>query len=212
MKKFNEFRIKALIKLYKYLYVVISRFAKKNNNNIHPKHRLMNYHQFFIDNIEKNSSVLDVGCGNGSLTYDLAKKARKVVAIDFDKKSIQNAIKRFNKNNISYILGDATKYEFEEIFDYIILSNLLEHIKNRSEFLNKIKKLGQILLIRVPTLNRSWLPLYIKELGLDYRLDQTHFIEYTYDTFQEEMESAGLKILSYSIQFGEIWARIGSNY
>jgi len=51
----------------------------------------------------------------------------------------------------------------------------------------------------------------MKELGLDYRLDKTHYIEYTYDTFLEEIESAGLKILSYSIQFGEIWARIGSN-
>ena len=60
-------------------------------------------------------------------------------------------------------------------------------------------------------INHSWVPLYMKELGLDYRLDKTHYIEYTYDTFLEEIESAGLKILSYSIQFGEIWARIGSN-
>jgi len=51
---------------------------------------------------------LDIGCGNGSLTYDLAKKARKVVAIDFNRKSIQNAIKRFNKDNIRYIVGEAT--------------------------------------------------------------------------------------------------------
>ena len=211
MKKFNEFQIKALIKLYKHLYVVIARLASKYNNNIHPKHRLMNYHQFFIDNIEKNSNVLDIGCGNGSLTYDLAKKARKVVAIDFDKNSIQNAIKRFNKGNIRYIVGDATNHKFEEIFDYIILSNVLEHIKNRSEFLNKIKKLGQFLIIRVPMVNRSWITLYIKELGMDYRLDQTHYIEYTYETFQKEIESAGLKILNYSIQFGEIWAKIGPN-
>jgi len=211
MKKFNKFRIKALIKLYKYLYVVISRFAKKNNNNIHPKHSLMNYHQFFMDNIENDSKVLDIGCGDGSLTYDLAKKARKVVAIDFDKNSIKNAIKRFNNDNIRYIVGDATKYQFEEIFDYTILSNVLEHIKNRSEFLNKIKKLGQFLIIRVPMVNRSWITLYIKELGMDYRLDQTHYIEYTHETFQKEIESAGLKVLNYSIQFGEIWARIGSN-
>lgn len=211
MKKFNEFRIKSLIKLYKHLYVDIARLASKCNNNIHPKHRLMNYHQFFIDNIERNSNVLDIGCGNGSLTYDLAKKAQKVVAIDFDKNSIQNAIKRFNKDNIRYIIGDATKYKFEEIFDYIILSNVLEHIKNRSEFLNKIKKIGQFLIIRVPMVNRSWITLYIKELGMDYRLDQTHYIEYTYETFQKEIESAGLKILNYSIQFGEIWARIGPN-
>ena len=108
MKKFKYYIIKSLVKLYKYLYRVITHLAVKYNNNIHPKHRLMNYHQFFIDNIVIDSNVLDIGCGNGNLTYDLAKKARKVVAIDFNRKSIQNAIKRFNKDNIRYIVGEAT--------------------------------------------------------------------------------------------------------
>jgi len=208
MKKFNEFQIKALIKLYKHLYVVIARLASKYNNNIHPKHRLMNYHQFFIDNIEKNSNVLDIGCGNGSLTYDLAKKARKVVAIDFDKNSIQNAIKRFNKGNIRYIVGDATKYKFEEFFDYIILSNVLEHIKERKQLLLKIKHFAKYLLIRVPMISRGWLPLYKKEMGFDYRLDSSHYVEYTFESFNNEIESVGLKIISYVINFGEIWAKI----
>ena len=57
-------------------------------------------------------------------------------------------------------------------------------------------------------INRDWFPLYEKELGLEYRLDMTHYIEYTYDSFKEEMDVAGLKIISYSVQFGEIWAKI----
>ena len=57
-------------------------------------------------------------------------------------------------------------------------------------------------------INRSWLPLYIKELGYDYRLDSDHYIEYTLDSFKKEIETSGLNIESYSIQFGEIWAKI----
>jgi hypothetical protein len=39
-------------------------------------------------------------------------------------------------------------------------------------------------------------------------MDKTHYIEYTIESFTEEIESAGLKIISNSIQFGEIWAKI----
>lgn len=61
-------------------------------------------------------------------------------------------------------------------------------------------------LIRVPLINRSWLSIYKKELGIEYRLSKSHYIEYTLQSFKNEIESAGFKICSYSIQFGEIWA------
>jgi hypothetical protein len=61
-------------------------------------------------------------------------------------------------------------------------------------------------------LNRDWLPLYKKKLGLFYFCDETHYTEYTLESFKEEMEKAGLKIESYSIQFGEIWAVVKNNH
>ena len=192
-----------------FLYRVISHISSKIEGNIHPKHRIMNYHQYFIENIEESSKILDIGCGIGALTYDIAKKARNVVAIDIRKDFIEIATKRFNLSNIRYVLGDALNYEFNETFDYIVLSNVLEHIKNRIEFLKRIKGIAKYILIRVPLINRSWLTLYKKELGVEYRLSNDHYIEYTYNSFQEEIESAGMKVLSYSIQYGEIWAKIG---
>ena len=54
-------------------------------------------------------------------------------------------------------------------------------------------------------INRDWITLYKKELGVEYRLDKTHYIEYTLESFKKELEKAELKIQNYSIQFGEIW-------
>jgi len=88
----------------------------------------------------------------------------------------------------------------------IILSNVLEHLKNRIEFLSKIKKLAPKILIRVPMLNRDWITLYKKELGIEYRLDPSHYIEYTLESFEKELQKVGLSLKNYSIQFGEIWA------
>jgi len=42
------------------------------------------------------------------------------------------------------------------------------------------------------------------------RLDKSHHTEYTLESFKKEIESAGLKLQFYSIQFGEIWAKCES--
>lgn len=212
MLKLNKFLIKIYIVLYNNLYHKISKISTKLNNGIHPKHRLMDYHKFFIDNIRKNSKVLDIGCGIGSLTYDIAKKARKVIGIDINRDFIKIAKSKFNRVNIKYLIGDATKYEFQDHYDYVILSNIFEHVKNRKSFLNNLKKITNVFLIRVPLINRSWLSLYTRELGLDYRLDRAHYVEYTIESFEKEIKSANLKILVHTIQFGEIWAVIESNF
>lgn len=193
-------------------YKVISFLAIKENNGIHPKHRILNYHQFFLDNISENDLVLDIGCGNGSVAYDIAKKAKKITGIDISQKNIETAEKRFKKENLEYIVGDATIYNFSEKFDAIILSNVLEHIENRVDFLGKISKLSQKILIRVPMITRDWLAVYKKEKGLEYRLDRSHFIEYSEEEFKKEMEQAGLKIESIFSKFGELYAVCKSNF
>lgn len=208
MGNFNLFLIKKIIKLYDYLYYRINVLATRISKGVHPKHKIMKYHEWFLNNIDSHSKILDVGCGIGALTYDLSKKADKIIAIDISQKSIDFAQKRYYSDNIIFMKADINEFKFDEKFDYIILSSVLEHIKDRKSFLRKFKTLSNYILIRVPMINRSWLTLYKKDLGLDYRRDRTHFIEYTLDSFMEEMSNANLKIISYSIQFGEIWAKI----
>ena len=204
--RMNNIFLKFFLKLEGYSYRKIDSLSILVNGGVHPKHEIMKYHDFFVENIKSGSSVLDIGCGIGAVAFDVAKKAKKVVAVDLDKKNLDIASKKFSVKNIEYVYADATTYNFKEKFDYIILSNVLEHIDKRVEFLKKIKKLAPIILIRVPMINRDWLTLYRKEMGLPYLSDNGHFTEYTLETFQEEMKQADLKIKKYSIQFGEIWA------
>jgi len=198
--------IKFLLIIDNKIYGSISKYAVMMEKGIHPKHRLMKYHDFFLKNIRPGDIVLDVGCGNGSVAYDIANKAESVVGIDIDGNKIGDAKKYFLMDNIEYICGDIISWSFKQKFDVIILSNVLEHIEDRGGLLKKIGKLGSKFLIRVPMINRSWVALYKKELGIEYRLDNTHKIEYTIESFTEELEQSGLKINNYSIQFGEIWA------
>ncbi len=200
--------LKILTNLNNLTYRSISSLAIRANNGIHPKHEILNYHDFFLKNISNNDTVLDIGCGNGFVAYDVSQKAKKVIAIDIIEKNIKQAKEKFSHENLTYILGDATKFNFKEKINVIILSNVLEHIERRIEFLKKIKALAPKILIRVPLITRDWLAVYKKQQGFEYRLDETHFIEYTEEEFKEEMEKAGLSIDKYYIKFGELYAII----
>lgn len=198
--------IKSLLSIHTFLGKVIDVALIKANDGLHPKHHLMRYYEFFLDHIDKEGVVLDIGCGNGFVASQIASKAKKVTGIDTDQANITQAKKQHSRENINYVLGDATSYDFQEQYDAVVLSNVLEHIKDRVTFLNKVKLLSDTVLIRVPMLDRDWLPLYRKSLGMFYFCDSTHFTEYTFHSFQEEMGASGLKIESYTIRFGEIWA------
>ncbi len=198
--------VRTLLNADNFIYSRLSKYSVMLGKGIHPKHRLMKYHDFFMDNINPGDTVLDVGCGNGSVAFDIAKKAKNVVGIDIDDDNIRTAKKNFLLDNVDYICGDILSWDSTQKFDVIILSNVLEHIEKRVELLKKVKILGEKLLIRVPMIDRSWVVLYKREMGIDHRLDKTHYIEYTFNEFQNEIDSAGLMVESYSVQFGEIWA------
>lgn len=175
---------------------------------VHPKHRLMDYHRWFVGHIDPEWSVLDVGCGNGALTSDLAKHCKKVVGIDISSLNIARAKKVARAD---FVCADVTDYNFNGKFDCIVLSNVLEHINKRVLFLQKLKNISARFLIRVPMLDRDWITLYKKEFEVEYRLDPTHCVEYTLDDFKKEMSDSGLKIESYRICYGEIYAVVISD-
>ncbi|MBI4021830.1 MAG: class I SAM-dependent methyltransferase, partial [Candidatus Andersenbacteria bacterium] len=181
----------------------IAFFASENA--LHPKHRLMNYHQFFIDNVRPADTVLDIGCGGGHVAIDVAQTAKEVVGIDISGRYLAAARRYRSQPNLTFVQGDATTYRFGRTFDVAILSNVLEHLIDRVGFLHHIRPLARLFLIRVPMLDRDWIPLLKKELGIEYRLDPTHTIEYTERDFRAELDSAAFIIAKLSIRFGEIY-------
>jgi cyclopropane fatty-acyl-phospholipid synthase-like methyltransferase len=163
-----------------------------------------------MENTPPGSRVLDVGCGIGALAYDIAEKVPDVfvTGIDFDENNIRTAKEKFHLKNITYVRGDALTDLPEEQFDVIVLSNVLEHIERRITFLrvlNERYKPGR-LLIRVPIFARDWRVPLKKEIGVDYRLDSTHYIEYLQEEFFDELRAAGLEVVHYTVRWGEIWA------
>lgn len=207
-KKINFFLLKFFVSAHNFSYRVISLLAVYANHGIHPKHQILKYHNFFIKNTAPDDVILDLGCGRGELSFDLAQKAKEVVAIDNNRRVIAEARLKFIKPNLMFELVDILSYRPSRQFNKIILSNVLEHLDNRIEFLKNIHSWAPIILLRVPLLERDWLSVYKKEMGLEYRLDNTHCVEHTLVGLKTELEASGWRIRSYSIQFGEFWGVI----
>ena len=97
----------------------------------------------------QNKTVLDMGCGSGVLAILASKmKAKRVVAIDYDILSVENAIENKQLNaieNVEVLHADSTE-QLSETFD-IVISNIVKNINFRlmPELVEKLNKGGALI-------------------------------------------------------------------
>ena len=98
-------------------------------------------------------------------------------------------------------------------FDVVILSNVLEHLPDRPQFLRKVKQSvhARRFLIRVPLFDREWRVPLKRELGVEWRLDFTHETEYTQESFVQDITEAQMHITYQETRWSEIWAEVVDN-
>jgi 2-polyprenyl-3-methyl-5-hydroxy-6-metoxy-1,4-benzoquinol methylase len=129
-----------LLELERYLFSLTGTESCRYGQGIHPKHRHTHYHDFFTKRIEFKEKVIDIGCGNGALSYDMAKAGAQVVGVDINKDHIIFAQERFHHPGLELIHGDVLKDIQEDNYDTVVISNVLEHIKDRIGFMRRYKK------------------------------------------------------------------------
>ena len=201
--------LRFLFRLDNFIYFFQGEKSVEYGKGVHTKHRHTRYHDFFSDNIKSGERVLDIGCGIGALSYDIAHKTQAyVVGIDQNPKNIAQACQRYAHPQVRYIVADAHHNLPDGPFNVAILSNVLEHLTDRPAFLRRIQELvcPSRYLIRVPLFERDWRVPLKQELGVEWRLDPTHETEYTLESFAEEMTASGLIINHQAVRWGEIWA------
>ncbi len=209
--------MKRLFTLQDDLDHVVNERAMIYGRGEHPKHRLMRYHDFFIENIADGQRVIDIGCGYGAVARSIAKARPKsqVIGVDYDPKRLAEARARDNPSNLSFVEADATQSVPQGPWDVVVLSNVLEHIIDRHAFLTALidKTKARRFLIRVPLFERDWRLSMRREVGANYYSDPDHEIEPTQEEFRRETSAAGLVVEQLATPWGEIWSvlRVGNN-
>jgi len=109
--------------------------------------------------LNRNSRILELGCGIGSITRLLTRTVKDGVieAVDLSPKSIELLKASLSKNNITARAGDVTNYlPQHNNFDFITLFDVLEHIPLEQHAqlfanLSKIMSDETLLLINTPS-------------------------------------------------------------
>jgi len=95
--------------------------------------------------LKGNESVLDIGCGDGKLTIEIAKRVPDgyVVGIDNSEEMISFARKTFPKDkypNVDWQLMNATEIDFDNEFDAAYSNAVLHWIKDHIAILRGVKR------------------------------------------------------------------------
>ncbi|MCS7007506.1 MAG: class I SAM-dependent methyltransferase, partial [Gaiellaceae bacterium] len=119
----------------------VDRGAIDYDGGVHAKHRLTRYHDFFVERVEPDERVLDVGCHKGELAFDLAERAgATVIAIDRSAWVLELARATHAHPRVTYVEADALTYAPVEPIDTVVLSNVLEHLGPRIAFLRRLRE------------------------------------------------------------------------
>ena len=97
--------------------------------------------------LDENDTVLDVGCGEGSVTIPIAKRVKKVIGLDSSPKMLEYLEKRADDNDIDNIetrLMSIEDISCEEIgdVDVIVCSRSLNGIIPIKEVLSELDKIA----------------------------------------------------------------------
>ena len=107
-----------------------------------------------LDFLDKEKNVLDVGCGTGGFTLEIAKKSKNVLGIDISGKQILQAEDRLSNSNLTnanfkHVHAANLANEIDLKFDIAVFTFMLHEIdqKDRLTILNEISKLAKTIII-----------------------------------------------------------------
>jgi glycosyltransferase involved in cell wall biosynthesis/2-polyprenyl-3-methyl-5-hydroxy-6-metoxy-1,4-benzoquinol methylase len=157
----------------------------------------------FASKFVKDKEVLDVGCGVGYGSLQLAQSgAKRVVAFDSSPDAIIHARSYYNNELIEYRELDAESFKLKKKFDVVVCFELIEHVSNQEQTLEKIRehlKEDGILIISTPRqLREKRSVFHVKELSFQnfhnlltkyfklhhYFFQNNHFVSFVGDSFE----------------------------
>lgn len=144
-----------------------------------------------------HGKILDLGAGDGYLSWLLAKKGYQVSSIDISLNRLQKFGKQAQQSNIERILGDVKLLPFDDnSLDCVVASELLEHLPNYQDVICEVYRVlrpSGTFIISVPY--REQITLYT----CPYCLNRFHPVGH-YNSFNEENLASILTASGFEIE------------
>lgn len=157
--------------------------------------------------LKGKKKVLDVGCGAGTIDFYLANKGYDVTGVDISENAIKSCIEtgeNLGLKNVQFKQVDFPQETINEKFDFIIFSEVIEHLEDDQLALGQIYKLLKkrgILILTTPSINA---PLH--RWGMTKQFDEKvgHLRRYKIEDLKKMINESGLKIIESKITEGPL--------
>ncbi len=126
----------------------------------------------------------DLGCGTGTFTIALAKLLNDksvIYAVDKSKSSLNNVPEKIREVKIEKLHADFFNEVLPKNLDGILMANSLHFVKNKKEFINRIKqnlnKDGLFIIVEYDTdKSNPWVPFPISYNKLKILFNELDFL------------------------------------
>jgi SAM-dependent methyltransferase len=193
----NPLHENILIKSYKssksdenYIKRAKTKFTINYNNKLYEK-----YYQISKKYINKNSRLLEVGCGTGQFVKFLVKNGHNPYASEFVKSSKSLVKKIIGKDNFFFQVNNSN-LPFKNYFDFIYLWGVFEHFRfplNELMIFNKLLKKGGKIFLLIPNLQSRAFELL--GMATPTITPRNHLNFFTHKSFNYICKKTGFKIL-----------------
>jgi 2-polyprenyl-6-hydroxyphenyl methylase/3-demethylubiquinone-9 3-methyltransferase len=130
--------------------------------------------RFLLAHVGAGERVLDVGCGEGRFTAELANAGARVVGVDVAEEPLRRARARHPELDLRLLAGEDG-WELEDAgFDVVWAGEVIEHVADTAAWLSEIRRVlrsGGSLLVSTPAHGR----LTLMRLALSERAFARHF-------------------------------------
>lgn len=155
--------------------------------------------------VRENSTVLELGPSNGNLIYHLTTEKGCIADfVEIDEEAGKEA-DRFSRNSCIGTIEGNLELDcwYQKIkgnkYDYIIILDVLEHIRNPKEVLEKLKDMlleSGVILLSIPNIAHNSVIMQLLRDKFEYTsvglLDDTHVHFYTYNSIKQMLREVGL--------------------
>lgn len=124
--------------------------------------------KWIMDHLPQNNeiSILDVGCGNGSLLNELSSKVKKGIGVDVSNSIIEKAKNRnLNNSNIEFRLLEGPLLPIENQSVDLVISLLSFRYLDWDPIMNEIKRVlkpgGKVLIVDMVTVPVKWNEIHL---------------------------------------------------